>query len=205
MSLWAGSSRSLHLMAMSQPRSVEGGPDFRINAAGDLACFEETERWHKRVEFLSVAEQRLDNGTISITRVEDNRLAFVAWLAPATEESVFGYVRQVVRFPPNTATEYGVYVHPGFRRKGLFKQGLKFMAVHAFAETPTEILLGAVHNDNPAAFHGHEQAGFTNIATLTEKRFLGTAKSSAEVHRPEYAVHRAGNGSAWQLESRPGR
>lgn len=204
-SLWAGSSRSLHLMAMSQapPRGAEDSPDFRINAAGDLACFEETERWHDREEFLSVAEQRLDDGTISITRVEDNRLAFVAWLAPATEESVFGYVRQAVRFPPNTATEYGVYVHPGFRRKGLFKQGLKFMAVHAFAETPTEILLGAVHDDNPAAFRGHKQAGFTNIATLTEKRFLGTAKSSAEVHRPDYAIHRAGDGGGWQLEKGP--
>lgn len=202
LSLWCASTRSLHLMAMSQtpPTAGENGPDFNVNATADLRCFEETERWHNREEFLSVAEERLADGTISISRVEDNRLAFVAWLAPATEKSTFGYVRQTVHFPPDTATEYGVYVHPGFRRKGLFQHGLKFMAVHAFSETKTDILLGAVHSDNRAALRGHEQAGFRNIATLTESRFLGTAKIAAEVHGPGYTIRRAENDAAWQLE-----
>ena len=206
LSLWGASTRSLYLMAMSEaPPSTSGeGPAFKVNDTADIACFEETERWHDRGDFLSIAEQRFDEGTISITRVEDNRLAFVAWLAPATQESVFGYVRQTVRFPPNTATEYGVYVHPAHRRKGLFQQGLKFMAAHAFDHTDTEILLGAVHDDNRAARRGHEQAGFANIATLTEKRFLGTAKSAAEAHGSGYTIDRAPDSdSAWLLGKEP--
>lgn len=206
LSLWGASARSLHLMAMSEalPTIGEDGPDFQINAAADLACFEETERWHDPKAFLGIAEKRLDEGTISITRVEDNRLAFVAWLAPATEKSTFGYVRQTVQFPPKTATEFGVYVHPWFRRRGLFRQGLKFMAAHAFDATDTDILLGAVHDDNQAALHGHEQAGFRKIATLREKRFLGTAKSTAELHGSDYAIRRAAeNDDIWQLEKAP--
>ena len=160
----------------------DNGPDFHVNSPSDLACFEETERWHDRDEFLAIADERLDAGTISITLVEDRRLAFVAWLAPATEKSTFGYVRQTVHFPPKTATEYGVYVHPEFRRRGLLRQGLEFMSVHAFAETDTDILLGAVHDDNHAALRGHIDAGFENIATLTEKRLFGTARSSVGVH-----------------------
>ena len=190
LSLWAASTRSLHLMAMSQAHGyvAEDGPGFQVNAAEDLACFEETERWHDRDEFLNVAQERLGEGTISITRVEDDRLAFVAWLGPATAESTFGYVRQTVRFPANTATEYGVYVHPAYRRRGLFQQGLKFMAAHAFDATDTDILLGAVHDDNPAALHGHRRAGFENIATLTDRRFLGTARSTAAAHGQGYTI-----------------
>lgn len=190
LSLWAASTRALHLMAMSQARGydAEDGPDFQVNAAEDLACFEETERWHDRAAFLGTAEERLSEGTISITLVEDNRLAFVAWLAPATSESTFGYVRQTVRFPAKTATEYGVYVHPAYRGKGLFQQGLKFMAAHAFDATDTDILLGAVHDDNPAALHGHRRAGFAHIATLTDRRFLGTARSTAEAQGHGYTI-----------------
>lgn len=202
-SLWLSSNRSLHVMAISgKPLStIKDGPEFKVNSADDLTCFEETERWHNREEFLSVAAERIDAGEISITRVEDDRLAFVAWLAPATEQSTFGYVHQTVRFPPKTATEYGVYVHPAFRRRGLFKQGLKFLAAHAFDATGADILLGAVHSDNHAALHGHSQAGFEKIATLTERRFLGDTKSTAEAHNSGYMISCPPRGdSAWQLE-----
>jgi L-amino acid N-acyltransferase YncA len=184
-----------------KPQSpVDSGPEFKLNSTEDLVCFEETERWHDRDEFLAIADERLDAGTISITLVEDRRLAFVAWLAPATEKSTFGYVRQTVHFPPKTATEYGVYVHPEFRRRGLFRQGLEFMSVHAFAETDTDILLGAVHDDNHAALRGHIEAGFQNIATLTERRLAGTARSSVDVHAAGYQCRRMPDSrDAWSL------
>lgn len=192
-------------MAMSQALAYdrETGPAFQVNAVDDLTCFEETERWHDRAAFLSIAEERLGEGTISITRVEDNRLAFVAWLAPATAESTFGYVRQAVRFPAKTATEYGVYVHPAYRGKGLFQQGLKFMAAHAFDSTDTDILLGAVHDDNPAALHGHRRAGFEHIATLTDRRFVGTTRNTAEAHGRGYTISPASDDDRTWLLQKP--
>lgn len=202
-SLWLLSRRTLYLMAVHRDKWQPPARDlpFRIDSRDDLELFEETESWHDRRVFLANAQRSLDAGTHSITLVRDDRLAFVAWFKPGQAESTYGFVDQTVVFPPKCATNFSLYVHPAYRRQGIFLEGMRFRARYMFEETDTAVAIAAVEWPNPAAITGHLKAGYETIAVLETARFLGRARHLAAALQPGVTLRRNDPaGARWKLE-----
>ena len=184
LSQWVYSSKSLLLMIHDGIGIACDATfaKFSINNHSDLMLFETTERWHDRKLFIASAKERIQLGQNCVTLAEDGRLAFVGWLAPGSKRSHFGYVRQTVDYPPQTATEYSVYVHPEFRGRGIFSSGLKAVVRFAFENSEVSLLVGAVESVNRAALRGHLNAGFEQLARLSTKCVLGKRRYELCTH-----------------------
>lgn len=172
---------------------------FRVNAWEDLCCFEETERWHNKEQFLKAARQRLDEGLNCVTLVQDGKLAFIDWINLSSTESTFGYVGQTVQFLPHSSAQFSAYVHPVFRRRGLFTDGLAHVARFIFEKSDTRYAMAGVHSDNLPAVKGHLVIGFETVALLETKRRLGRTRYAAHLCSPHLILRPIGTDGVWQV------
>lgn len=202
-SLWAFSHRSLYLVEMKNENRQKPRTSlpFRVNSREDLEKFEETENWHHRHAFIDAAKARLDDGANCITLVQDDRLAFIDWVKSDVKKSTFGYVKQTVIFPPNTTAQYSGYVHPAYRKRGIYSEGMRQVAEFVFANTDSARQIAAVEGHNEVARKIHIKMGARLIILLRARCILGYRSTSARVLVPEYRVRRdMEDGSVWHLE-----
>ena len=194
--LW--SDRSLHLVGVEREvgLTITSSLPFKRNDWGDLTCFEQTERWLSRDQFLSIARERLDEGIWGYTLVEDGVLLYYAWVAHNVAQSVFPYVGQTVTYPAHTATSYAGYVNPRGRGRGLFTEGLRHFLGDTFNHTDSQRLFAGVEGHNRAALRCHEKAGFSHVATFSTSRRLGSASCSGALEPAHFGLDLTAAGTA---------
>lgn len=203
LSLWLFSNRKLYLIEMTEEarQKPKSKLPFRVNSWDDLEKFEATESWHNRQKFLDAAKGRLADGACCITLVQDDHLAFIDWVKPDVEKSTFGYIQQTVIFPPRTATQYSGYVHPAYRKRGIYSEGMRHVAEFVFSKTDTVRQLAAVEGSNRVARDIQAKLGARLICLLETRCVLGYKSTSAHMLVPHYRLHRdSSDPFVWHLK-----
>lgn len=201
-SRWALSRAGLYLLAIRKELNKPYKSDlpFKINHWKDLEFFEATESWHNKNKFLSNAQEKLDNGAICLTLVQNQQLAFIEWSGTQSKKSTFGGVDQTVFYPSDTSTLFSAYVHPNHRGKRLFIEGMNFFTNYVFSDTDSKIIIAAVESNNSPAMKSHLASGFEVIARFDTTRYLGKKKFYMMELSSRYKLRSSDSQAAWRLE-----
>ena len=181
--VWLHSTRTLYIIGMDRTvgEQVASSLPFNYNSWDDLACFEQTERWLAREQFLAEARQRLDDGNCCVTLVEDGVLVYSAWYRPNARMTPFPHVGQKIEFPEGTATTYNSYSHPKARGRGIHTNGLRARVAGAFADPACRFAFAAIEPSNIPPWKAAMKVGFRHMLTLTTRRRLGRAVMAASL------------------------
>lgn len=198
------SNRYITIYAASNPLltpPVEADIKFKVCSIEDLRKFVPTETWHDWEIFTTNAAQSLKEGMLSYTAIENDVLAFYAWIRSNCKSSYFNYVGEEVFYAlPKVATSYSGYVHPGFRGRGLFSAGLRFMIEDALGEGVNSFVVCSTDGDNRPAKKAHIRAGYTEIATLSKLIIFGIERASVVNHsNPKNLYLRADGKNRWLM------
>jgi len=162
---WWSSRDVFHFFAqpIDATMASEDLEGFRLNALADLLCFQSGDpSYPTRGEFLRQALERLEDGCLVFTRVEENRLIHHAWLDPRarTIGSDFGHHFAVADQP---AVLWDDYTIPSARGRGLQKASIRARLAHVAATTAAPYALISFVAGNEPSRRNIERLGFLEV------------------------------------------
>jgi RimJ/RimL family protein N-acetyltransferase len=159
-------------------QNVPANPSQHIkrDALEDLALFRRAKGSSARAAFFKNVLMRLELGHHIYTRTEGGRLVAWSWFVERPERVVMEEVHQEFVYPPNSGEIGAFFTEPDVRGRGYSRQCVEQMIRDA-AHAGLERLYAFVPGHNRACCHLLEQSGFSPVARLFERRFLGRSET----------------------------
>ncbi len=151
----------------------------RRNSIEDLLKYEPAEGWQFTAsQFHQAVLTRFEDGAISYTFAEDNKLLHYGWLLENQEISRVPEVGNgQFHFPPNSAVLFDFYTHPNARGRKFYQQSLSQM-LHVASQIPNvkQVFIGVLADNKPSRYV-IEKVGFKYHSSLFMETKLGRTKT----------------------------
>jgi CelD/BcsL family acetyltransferase involved in cellulose biosynthesis/RimJ/RimL family protein N-acetyltransferase len=151
----------------------------RRNSIEDLLKYEPAEGWQFTAsQFHQEVMKRFEDGAISYTFVENNKLLHYGWLL---ENQAVSCVPEVGNghfyFPPNSAVLFDFYTHPIARGRKFYQQSVSQM-LHVASAIPNvkQVFIGVLADNKPSRYV-IEKVGFKYHSSLFMETKLGRTKT----------------------------
>lgn len=161
---------------------IKNLPDYnfvRRNSIEDLLKYEPAEGWQFTAsQFHQEVLRRFEDGAVSYTFVEGNKLLHYGWLLENQEISCVPEVGNAeFHFPPNSAVLFDFYTHPMARGRKFYQQSLSQM-LHAASQIPNvkQVFIGVLADNQPSRYV-IEKVGFTYHSSLFMETKMGHTKT----------------------------
>jgi CelD/BcsL family acetyltransferase involved in cellulose biosynthesis/RimJ/RimL family protein N-acetyltransferase len=160
---------------------IKNLPDYnfvRRNSIEDLLKYEPAEGWQFTAsQFHQEVLKRFEDGAISYTFVENNKLLHYGWLLENQEISCVPEVGNgLFHFPPNSAVLFDFYTHPTARGRKFYQQSVSQMLCAA-SQIPNvkQVFIGVLADNKPSRYV-IEKVGFKYHSSLFMETKLGSTK-----------------------------